>query len=163
MKRLPKRGRKPWGRRTRTFQHWPSLPDEAGQVLVLSFEGMRLRSSANTREHWSQRARIAKAQRGAAKLFAQSELRKSPLIAKARAWLVDITRFGPRPLDSDNLAISAKHVRDGIADALGVDDGNESKVLWTYGQMKVPASSRDVKYGVRVVICVRPEEELTYD
>lgn len=35
--------------------------------------------------------------------------------------------------------------RDGIADALGVDDGDESKVTWSYAQERGD-------YGVRVKI-----------
>jgi hypothetical protein len=44
-----------------------------------------------------------------------------------------ITRIGPRELDTDNLCGSAKHVRDGVADWLGVND--RSKLLtWQYEQ-----------------------------
>lgn len=35
---------------------------------------------------------------------------------------VHITRLGRGQLDVDNLAISAKHVLDGIADAVGIND-----------------------------------------
>ena len=46
---------------------------------------------------------------------------------------VTMTRIAPRELDSDNLAISFKHVRDGIADWLGVND-NDKRVTWKYAQ-----------------------------
>jgi hypothetical protein len=36
--------------------------------------------------------------------------------------LVVMTRIAPRALDDDNLASALKHLRDGIADALGYDD-----------------------------------------
>lgn len=44
-----------------------------------------------------------------------------------------ITRIGPKALDSDNLAISQKGVRDGVADWLGVDDGHP-QLDWQYTQ-----------------------------
>ena len=47
--------------------------------------------------------------------------------------VITITRIGPRKLDSDNLAGSAKHVRDGVADWLGIDDGDE-RLTWEYAQ-----------------------------
>lgn len=37
-------------------------------------------------------------------------------------------------MDDDNLAISAKALRDGIAEALGVNDGDRSVVTWEYDQ-----------------------------
>ena len=36
-------------------------------------------------------------------------------------------------MDSDNLAISQKGVRDGVADWLGVDDGDQG-IQWVYEQ-----------------------------
>lgn len=48
---------------------------------------------------------------------------------------VRMVRVAPRPLDDDNLRAAFKAVRDGIAEALGVDDGpREGRVAWEYGQ-----------------------------
>lgn len=47
---------------------------------------------------------------------------------------VTLTRLGSKRLDSDNLATAFKACRDGIADWLGCDDGDESKVRWAYQQ-----------------------------
>ena len=59
--------------------------------------------------------------------------------------VITITRVGPRELDTDNLAASAKHVRDGISDWLGVND--RSKLLkWEYSQ----ARGIYGEYGVEV-------------
>lgn len=60
--------------------------------------------------------------------------------------VVTITRLGPRKLDSDNLAASAKSVRDEIAKQFGVDDGDEDAYVWRYAQEK------SKEYGVRVEI-----------
>lgn len=49
--------------------------------------------------------------------------------------VVTLTRLGPRKLDSDNLAGSFKAIRDGVADALGIDDGSEL-IQWEYRQEK---------------------------
>ena len=103
---------------------------------------LKLESLANQRTHWRAKARVAKAQRFEA---------RAALTGEGEIWFkgpyaVHITRLGKRKLDSDNLAISAKHVRDGIADALGIDDGDETKVTWTYAQEIAK------EYGCRVRI-----------
>lgn len=84
---------------------------------------IRLASTANLREHWAKRAKRAKAHRKAALV-----IDKHPL-----PCVVTIIRCGSRPMDSDNLAISAKHIRDGIADRLGVDDA-DPRIEWRYDQ-----------------------------
>ena len=61
--------------------------------------------------------------------------------------VVTITRIAPRALDDDNLAASAKHVRDGIADAMGLDD-RDPRVRWRYAQR---SDGRGV-YGVEIRI-----------
>ena len=58
---------------------------------------------------------------------------------------IELTRLAPRRLDSDNLAGSCKHIRDGIADWFGVDDG-DARYQWAYAQEK------SKEYGVRVTI-----------
>ena len=61
-------------------------------------------------------------------------------------WVVTITRIGPRKLDEhDNLPRSAKHIVDGIASALGIDDADDAKVKWHYRQERGP-------YGVHLEI-----------
>lgn len=60
--------------------------------------------------------------------------------------LVTITRLGPRTLDDDNLAGSAKAIRDSIAARLGVDDGDTARIQFRYAQEKSKA------YGVRITL-----------
>lgn len=86
----------------------------------------------NLREHWSVRAKRARSQRLAAYLACRAYAGNSlcPLTHEA---VVMITRVSPRPLDDDNLAASQKHVRDGIADALGIDD-RDAIATWRYAQ-----------------------------
>lgn len=62
---------------------------------------------------------------------------------------VTLTRLssGRVELDTDNLGTSLKHVRDGVADALGMDDSAKSPITWAYGQ-----ETRAKEYGVRIEI-----------
>lgn len=117
---------------------------------------MRLVSLLNVREHWAVRAKRAKKQRETGrKMLAGWAVHNPPLT-------ISITRISPRPLDSDNLAASAKHVRDGIADALGIDDGSPL-LTWKYYQEKPhrPHKGRKLKpeekFRVRINIRTRRE------
>ena len=59
---------------------------------------------------------------------------------------VTMTRLAPSSgLDFDGLTAALKSVRDGIADALGVDD-RDPRVTWSYGQERAKA------YGVRITV-----------
>ena len=61
--------------------------------------------------------------------------------------MITLTRLASRKLDSDNLATALKAVRDGVADALNLDDGDE-RLDWRYAQEKAPRGH----YAVRVEI-----------
>ena len=100
-------------------------------AVTATFEGMRLVSEANAREHWQVRARRVKRQRRA--VSGALEGVEPP---DGHTHLVTIVRQGPRLLDSDNLAGSAKAVRDAVAEWLGVDDGPDAPVRWTVTQGK---------------------------
>ena len=58
---------------------------------------------------------------------------------KGRPWRVTLIRvYRPpkRKFAGDNLQTAFKHIRDGIADGLGVNDEDESMVTWEYAQEK---------------------------
>lgn len=103
---------------------------------------VRTISEANGREHFRVKAKRAKEQRAMARMFAGqwSPFPKPPLV-------ITITRIGVRGLDDDNLASSQKAVRDGIADALGIDDGDK-RLSWRYEQRK----GKPKEYAVEVEI-----------
>jgi hypothetical protein len=124
---------------------------------------LRLVSEANERIHWAKKSKRTKTQRTASYLASLESLRaqgvssSGPISAQDKETLqvesllplwVQITRVAPRSLDTDNLAGACKHVRDGIADALGVDDRHSHLVAYSYAQAKGPAKH----YEVRVVI-----------
>lgn len=86
--------------------------------LVLPWPPKEL--SPNARVHWSVKARKAKAYRAAAYL-----LTKQAGIAAPEGRAVLALEFVPpdrRARDDDNLVAAFKAGRDGIAEALGVDD-----------------------------------------
>lgn len=76
--------------------------------------------SPNARGHWSRRSRAAKAYRMQCFLFAK----KAGLVAPAGRILLQLEFLPPtaRRRDDDNLLASFKAGRDGLADALGIDD-----------------------------------------
>lgn len=102
-------------------------------------------STLNTREHWSKRAKRAKFQR----LVARSEVLSWFDVGMLAMGSVHVflTRIAPRSLDGDNLQGALKNVRDGVADALGVND-NDPRVSWIYGQRR----GKPREYAVTVEI-----------
>lgn len=88
---------------------------------------IRISSEANRAgsEHWRTTASRAKDQRGFVRLALGARLAEMRKVI-AGGWRgplrVTMTRLAPRALDSDNVVIAHKHVRDGIADVLGVND-----------------------------------------
>ncbi len=96
---------------------------------------MKLESLANKREHHFAKSRRAKEQRGLGKDATKNSLTEA-FKNEDFPYHITITRIGKRKLDSDNLAISAKNLRDGIADGLQIDDGNDCHATWHYEQEK---------------------------
>lgn len=98
---------------------------------------LRIASVANVREHWSKRAKRAKAHRMAGLVIPIHPL----------PCVVTLTRIAPRALDDDNCISGCKALRDGIADRLGVAD-NDPRVAWRYMQQR----GRPNEYAVRIEI-----------
>ena len=95
--------------------------------------GIRIESEANGREHWRAKAKRTKEHRKAA-YWAMWDA--SPIGFDDRPPMtITLTRIAPRTLDSDNLAGGFKAARDGVADWLGIDDGDE-RLTWLYAQRK---------------------------
>lgn len=105
---------------------------------------IRTVSEANMREHWSAKANRARLQRQFTKVSLGPHFRK---IMITGAFTITLTRVGVRPLDDDNLARSFKAIRDGVADALGIDDGS-ALLTWKYDQMR----GRPKEYAVKIQI-----------
>lgn len=100
---------------------------------------------------WEQRAaawRAVKAKRRAGWMLGQQLLRRAgpataprlPVAALVPGlqWVVVLTRQAPRRLDApDNISSAFKAIRDGVAQAFGVNDG-ALEVAWLYDQRKGP-------------------------
>lgn len=110
--------------------------------------------SLNQRGKWQKHAaRIRRQRHLAAMLFHP---------ARRKAWgdgplplplVVTIVRCAPRLLDDDNAVGSAKHVRDGVADALGLEGHDRNPhVLWVVTQ------ERAATYAVRIEIAGKARE-----
>lgn len=104
---------------------------------------LALVNEANVREHHQARARRAARERAAARDGLGLVLRMANL---HRPMVVTMTRYGRRVMDTDGLSSSLKHVRDGIADAVGIDDG---AACWRWVPVQVISRQRP---HVRVVI-----------
>lgn len=120
-------------------------------TLYVQIPFLRLHSEANERIHPLAKARRTKAQRehvawALMAAYGVNPFLKHSWLLKSKLW-IQIERIGPRALDTDNLAISAKHVRDEIAKWLGVDDGSP-RLEWVVTQ------SRGVRgeYSVNITI-----------
>jgi hypothetical protein len=129
---------------------------------------IRIVSVANLREHHRPKARRTADHRGTVKLALWArcaELRAMlahgydnaprgtfPWRAKDAALVrVVLTRQGMQRLDGDNLQSACKAARDGIADALGVDDA-DARVVWEYDQ---ETTGRARTYGLRIAVTLR--------
>lgn len=77
-----------------------------------------LRNPLNRKQHWTRRRRDVKAERDTA--FAACIAER---VSKRLPVRVQMTRFGPRRLDPQNIPITLKAIIDGVADYFGADDG----------------------------------------
>ena len=116
-------------------------------VKMLTFEiPVKTISEANSHGHWRVRHKRRQAQRETSAIYTRQWLEDLP----APPLSIRLTRLCPVLIrDSDNLPVSMKAVRDGIADAIGIDDGDK-RLVWEYGQR------RRKEYGVEVTI--EPEQ-----
>ena len=117
-------------------------------MKLVVFVPVRTSTPGNSRRHWRADWQAAKTQRAAAYLATVVALNAlSPADRKALeesdSVTVRVTRFSGRRLDPQNVLGAAKHVIDGLADALGVNDGDD----WYDWQM--PTQERGAP-GIRI-------------
>jgi crossover junction endodeoxyribonuclease RusA len=77
--------------------------------------------SPNARTHWARKAKAAKAYRMACYVLALQAKIIAPSDGRIHLWL-DFYPPNRRARDDDNLIAAFKSGRDGLADALGIDD-----------------------------------------
>ncbi len=101
---------------------------------------IRIVSTANKREHWAVRGKRNARERGAACMLARTTL------TAPATWpiVVTLTRVASTFIrdEHENLPMGFKAVVDGIADFLGIDDGDKSRVRWAYDQRKPSEGDR---------------------
>lgn len=95
---------------------------------------LRTVSEANSRTHWAAKAKRVRQQRTTVGLVVAAEMAiRGRVKAPCSVLLV---RLGPTSgLDDDNLVGALKAPRDGVADALGINDRNP-RVTWRYEQRR---------------------------
>ena len=116
-------------------------------LVSQTFENLKLVSEANNTDHWREKhLRKKNIQWILSSLKEYIKHIHLPCIVK-------IVRIGPRPLDSDNLQMSAKSVRDYIASLLipgkrvgRADD--DTRIEWQYFQEK----GKPKQYALRIEI-----------
>ena len=108
-------------------------------------------SESNAHEHWRKRHKRANGnkkkgilgQRETVKLILQTNAIKPALPCTIR-----LVRIAPRKLDQGNLAGSMKHVQDGCADWIGVDDRRDDVVKYEYAQER----GKPKEYAIRIEV-----------
>jgi hypothetical protein len=118
-----------------------------------------IKSEANSRDHWATKAKRVKAQRQLAKLWVhgriceftrRENIRASELHKRDVIVQLHVTRS--RRLDDDNLTSGLKAIRDGVADALGRNDGATSGLRFALSSQ---STSRDKRqHGVLVSVWI---------
>lgn len=103
---------------------------------------LRTWNESNQRGHWATQRKRRGPQRSATTAFCRAGLAKPEL-----PCTVLLVRIAPRELDCDGVVAALKAIRDGVADWLGIDDGDK-RVTWRYAQEK-----RSKVYAVRIELC----------
>jgi hypothetical protein len=98
---------------------------------------IKIVSESNLREHWRKVANRKREHRLMAKVPFAFKRNPGFLMRNGLcdAITITLTRIGPRTLDDDNLESGFKATRDGVADWLGIDDGDK-RLTWRYDQRK---------------------------
>ena len=99
--------------------------------IICAMLPLHIVSEANQRGHWSKSASRKALHRNTARCIMQSHARPS----HGGPITITLTRIAPRQLDDDNLASGFKSARDGVADWLGIDDGDK-RLTWRYAQRR---------------------------
>jgi hypothetical protein len=109
---------------------------------------IRTVSEPNQRDHWAVRAKRTKRARMIVALRLRSAMTRRALLGRHNdAEVVTLTRISSGLLDDDNLRGALKACRDGVADALGIDD-RDPRVAWRYDQRR----GKRGQYAVEITI-----------
>jgi len=84
------------------------------------------------------RAKVRREQRAVTQMALHGRISRVEVRALAAKLAVTLTRESAGVLDTDGLQAALKSVRDGVADALGIDDGDTERLEFRYQQRKCP-------------------------
>jgi hypothetical protein len=119
---------------------------EAGPVLFLARLPIRLLSAANAHELPFERAHRVQTQRQEIGLLMAPH--RGVVAPPCRVRMI---RVAPRGLDDDNLPNALKHVRDEIADWLGLPNDRDPRVVWECADRAEAPRVYGVEIQIRVV------------
>ena len=111
-----------------------------GEALVYVIAPIRLVSEANVREHWRKRASRRKRQRSDVFVLLQA----TRALSIALPCEVRLCRYSQRTLDTDNLQMAFKSIRDEVSSWIGIDD-RSPLISWLYDQMPIKSLPVDVR------------------
>ena len=141
--------------------HQVPVDMEPTPILDVTFP-MIVPSAANLREGKRAKAKRVQGQRDGARaqMIACQSWKAAAWVAAKSGVRILITRIAPRKLDDDNLAYACKAIRDGVALAIGIDDG-DPRLEWEYDQSRfggplTPGGMKRKPNGVRIQIWRRP-------
>lgn len=125
----------------------PAAPVATATNCVLSISlPIRTFSEANRRGHWGKGYSQTGDQRPTVAMVMRAHANARGLKVKLPC-AVKLVRCAPQMLDpGDNLEMSLKHVRDGVADWIGVNDRDDTRVRYEYAQEPTK------HYGVRIEV-----------
>ena len=127
-------------------------------IITLPWPNLKLTPNAKRRKHWRSYQPAIKSDRAAGAICTclALPLRAKKAIAATEGKIAMVVTFYPpdaRRRDDDGMISAFKHLRDGIADALGIDDG-DPRITWVVEQAKFTGAHRG-GYSCAVRIEVR--------
>lgn len=109
---------------------------------------VRVKNITNERTHWAVKARYSKQLREVARFQTSIAigLADEDVDSDSDRYRVTLIRQSTtaQRMDGDGLQAAMKPIRDGIADALGIDDGSD-RIEWKYEQEKTGEYAVEVK------------------
>ena len=118
----------------------PYIESRTDDRLVLVVPHVVLVSESNTRGYWTKHFKRHQAQRGDFKLIVGALVRGVDYPVNVILEYHGLE--GKMLMDDGNIGAAFKHVQDGIADAIGVDDGNRKFWKWSYTQVNDAPKAR---------------------
>lgn len=119
---------------------------------IILFMPIKTVSELNIREHWTKVRKRAALQRKTAFFEVKRVIGSEDLAyLEQLKFEVHLTRFSHKVMDGDNLQAAFKHVRDGIADALKIDDGDE-RIQWFYCQENKKIKEIEVRITINAYL-----------